>query len=162
MIVGAGLQVIFQLVILAVLILLPVLAVFGTVFFTRQGKLVKVASTFESFIRSVTVLLFLWIVYFSVPAISQILVEFGLQSPGLTTFVLRLTEMIRNFAQTPWQVGRLLIYFMSIVAVHTAFFQKLGAADFKDARKYSLILSAITFSIPGAMVIDFFLRVSSC
>ncbi len=153
MIIAAGLQAIFPLIVLAVLFLLPILAVFGTIFFTRQGKLVKVASTFESFIRTVTVLLFLWIVYFGAPAISQMLAEFGIRLPGLTTSVLRLTELIRNFAQTPWQVGRLLFYFMSIVAVHTAFFQKLGVADFKDARKYSLVVSTITFSILGVMVI---------
>lgn len=157
MIVAAGLQVIFPLVILTVLILLPALAVFGTIFFTRQRKLVKVASTFESFVRTVTVLLFLWIVYFGAPAISQVLAEFGIRLPGLTVLVLHLTELIRSFAHTPWQVGRLLFYFMSIVAVHTAFFQKLGGADFKDARKYSLIVSAITFSILGVMVIAFIL-----
>lgn len=156
MIVGAGLA-IFPFIVLAILFLLPIVAVFGTIFFTRQGKLVKVASTFESFIRTVTVLLLLWIAYFGAPAISQMLAEFGIRLPGLTVFVLRLTELIRSFAHTPWQVGRLLFYCMSIVAIHTAFFQKLGVADVKDARKYSLIVSAITFSILGVMLIAFIL-----
>ena len=148
---GVSLQAVFPLIVLAVVILLPVLAVFGTIFFTREGKLVTIASTFETVIRIVTVLVFLWIVYFGAPAISQALADFGIQLSRLTILVIRFTELISNFAQTPKQVGRLLFYFMSIVAVHTTVFQKLGTADFKDARKYSLIVSAITFSILGVM-----------
>ena len=95
------LSTVFPLFVLAVFDLLPTLAVLGTFFTTRRGKSLTITSTFESFIQCVTVLLLLWIVYFGVPSISQALVEIGIPLPGLTTFILHLTQIIHVFTETP-------------------------------------------------------------
>ena len=42
---------------------------------------------------------------------------------------------------------------MSIVAINTSVFHKLGVGELMDSGKYSLVVSAVTFSIPGIMVI---------
>ena len=51
----------------------------------------------------------------------------------------------------------MLFYFMSIVAINTSVFHKPGVGELMDSRKYSLIVSAATFSIPGTMVITLLL-----
>jgi len=89
----------FPLFVLAVLVPLLTLAVLGTFFTTRQEKSLTIASTFESFIQSVTVLLLLWIVYLGVPSNSQALIEIDIPLPGLTTFILHLTQMIHVFTE---------------------------------------------------------------
>jgi hypothetical protein len=51
----------------------------------------------------------------------------------------------------------MLFYFMSIVAINTSVFHKPGVGERIDSRKYSLTVSAVTFSIPGTMVITLLL-----
>ena len=51
----------------------------------------------------------------------------------------------------------MLFYFMSIVAINTSVFQKSGVGEVMDSRKCSLIVSAVTFSIPGTMVLTLLL-----
>jgi len=157
MIVGLSLQAVFPLIVLAALFLLPALAVFGAIFTTRPGKSLAIASAFESLIRSASALLFLGIVYFAAPAIGQTVVEFGIKMPKLTTLTLRLAQTIRQLTVTPWQIGRLLFFLVSAVAANGSMFYRLGRDDVADSRKFSLIVSAITFSILGLMAISLLL-----
>jgi len=47
----------------------------------------------------------------------------------------------------------MLFYFMSIVAINTSVFHKSGVGELMDSGQYSLIVSTVTFSILGTMVI---------
>ena len=139
------------------LCLLPVLAGIGTLFTTRKGKSLTVATIHEAVIRSATAKVFLWCVYYYAPSVDSTLSGFGTDLPLLTEFTLRLARGIRQITGTWWQFAGLLIFCTVVVALLTAVFHQLGGNSLNQAGMYSLLVSAVTFFGVGLIAISLIL-----
>ena len=149
---------IFFLIIIALtLCLLPVLAAIGTLFTTRQGKSQTVATVYEAVIRSITAKLFLWCIYYYAPSVGSTFRGFETELPMLTELTLRFSGGIRQVTGTLWQFVVLLFFCTAVVAMIVAVFHQLGSNGLNHSRKFSLLVSAVTFFGVGLMAIPLIL-----
>lgn len=155
MIIGAGppSTVVNLIIVAATLCLLPILSAIGTIFTTRQGKSLTVATIYEASIRSITAKLILWCVYFGAPPVEHTLAGFGTALPKLTDLTLRFSSAIRQVTGTPLRIAGLLFFSAVVVAMMTAVFYQLGTDGLSHSRRFSLIVSAVTFFAVGLMAI---------
>ena len=144
---------IFVFIVAAALCLLPILFALGTLFTTRQEKSLTVATVYEAIIRSITGKLLLWCVYFVAPPVARTLAGFGTDQPLLTDLTLRFALAIRRVTGTPLRIAVLLFFCAAVVAMLTAVFHQLGSDGLNHSRRFSLIVSAVTFSGLGLMAI---------
>jgi len=135
------------------LCLLPVFAAIGTVFTTRQGKSLTAATIYEAIIRSITAKLILWCVYFGAPSVESTLERLGTDLPKLTELTLKFSNGVRQITEIWWQFAGLLFFCTAVVAAITAVFHQLGGNGLNHSRKFSLVVSALTFSGVGLMAI---------
>ncbi len=155
MIIGAGppSSIVNLTIVAPALCLLPILFAAGTLFTTRQGKSLAVATIYEAIIRSITAKLFLWCVYFGAPPVERTLAGFGTDLPKLIDLTFRVAGAIRQVTGTPLRIAGLLFFSAVVVAMITAVFHQLGSDGLSHSRKFSLIVSAVTFSGVSLMAI---------